>query len=98
VVVLLIVGIVGFLMRRYGYPVAPMVIGGILGPMAETQLRKALAISQGDLTTLVASPFSVIAYASLLLLLVAGLWLRRREQRMDMALRHSNGDLAERGE
>jgi putative tricarboxylic transport membrane protein len=98
VVVLLIVGIVGFLMRRYGYPVAPMVIGGILGPMAETQLRKALAISQGDLTTLVASPFSVIAYASLLLLLVAGLWLRRREQRMDRALRHSNGDLAERGE
>ncbi len=40
----------GFLMRLYGYPIAPVVVGLILGPMAEQQLRRALAISQGDWT------------------------------------------------
>ena len=33
--ILLIVGIVGYFLRRYGYPIAPLVIGLILGPMAE---------------------------------------------------------------
>ena len=35
-------------MRRWDFPVAPAVIGLILGPLAETQFRRALAISQGD--------------------------------------------------
>ena len=46
---LLIFGLLGYLMRLYGYPIAPVVVGLILGPMAEQQLRRALAISQGDL-------------------------------------------------
>ena len=33
----------------FSYPIAPVVVGLILGPMAEQQLRRALAISQGDL-------------------------------------------------
>ena len=55
---LLIFGVMGFLMRLYGYPIAPVVVGLILGPMAEQQLRRALSISQGDWTTLVATPVS----------------------------------------
>ena len=43
-------GLLGFVMRRHGFPTAPAVIGLILGPMAETQLRRALSISQGDMT------------------------------------------------
>ncbi|MET0605441.1 MAG: tripartite tricarboxylate transporter permease, partial [Beijerinckiaceae bacterium] len=39
---LFVFGFLGFLMRRYDYPVAPMVVGLILGPMAEQQLRRAL--------------------------------------------------------
>lgn len=42
------VGIVGYLMRRADFPVAPAIIGLILGPMAEQQFRRALAIAQGD--------------------------------------------------
>ena len=86
VLILLVIGLVGFLMRRYGYPVAPMVIGGILGPMAETQLRKTLAISQGDLTALVTSPFSAVAYVALAVLLVVGLWLKRRQAQVEKQL------------
>ncbi|MBS7702601.1 tripartite tricarboxylate transporter permease [Chelatococcus asaccharovorans] len=55
---LLVFGLMGFLMRRYDYPVAPVVIGLILGPMAEQQLRRALAISLGDPIALVESPLA----------------------------------------
>jgi len=55
---LLIFGIMGYLMRLYGYPIAPVVVGLILGPMAEAQLRRALAIAQGDIMTLVSTPLS----------------------------------------
>ncbi|WP_430591524.1 tripartite tricarboxylate transporter permease [Humidisolicoccus flavus] len=76
--VLFLIGVIGFFMRRYGYPVSPMVIGGILGPMAEEQLRKAMAISQGDVTYLVQSPFTMVAYGALALILILGIWLKRR--------------------
>jgi putative tricarboxylic transport membrane protein len=39
-------GVLGYVMRLFGYPIAPIVVGLILGPMAEQQLRRALAISQ----------------------------------------------------
>jgi putative tricarboxylic transport membrane protein len=64
-------GVLGFLMRRYDFPIAPVVVGLILGPIAESQLRRALSISLGDPLTLVQSPISatllVIALLALLL-------------------------------
>lgn len=64
-------GILGYGMRLYGYPIAPVVVGLILGPMAEQQLRRALAISQGDPMTLVQSPLA----AGLLALAAVALFL-----------------------
>ncbi|MCF2437445.1 tripartite tricarboxylate transporter permease [Streptomyces thinghirensis] len=58
-VILLIIGLVGFGMRRYGLPILPAVIGVILGPNAEQQLRRALQISDGSVTGLVNTPFAV---------------------------------------
>ncbi|GAA0921581.1 tripartite tricarboxylate transporter permease [Nonomuraea longicatena] len=58
-VVLFVLGLLGWAMRRFGLPVAPAVIGMILGPMAEIQLRRALAIGAGDITVLVKSPIAV---------------------------------------
>ncbi|WP_204280201.1 tripartite tricarboxylate transporter permease, partial [Raoultella ornithinolytica] len=57
---LLAFGVMGYILRRFGYPIAPVVVGLILGPMAEQQLRRALAISQGDVTVLVGSPIAII--------------------------------------
>jgi len=51
-------GVMGFLMRRFDFPIAPVVIGLILGPIAESQLRRALAISLGDPMVLLQSPMS----------------------------------------
>jgi putative tricarboxylic transport membrane protein len=64
-------GIMGFLMRRHDYPVAPMVVGLILGPMAESQLRRALQISLGDPLVLVQSPIAVVILLVALVALVA---------------------------
>jgi len=64
-------GVMGFLMRRHGYPVAPMVVGLILGPMAESQLRRALQISLGDPLVLVQSPIAVVILLVALVALVA---------------------------
>ncbi len=64
-------GVMGFLMRRFDYPVAPVIIGLILGPMAEQQLRRALAISLGDPMTLVESPVAAILLTLALLAFIA---------------------------
>lgn len=78
---LLVFGLLGFLMRRWGFPVAPAVIGLILGPLAETQFRRALAISQGDPTVFVTQPISaaLLALTAALLLVpwIVRWWTRR---------------------
>jgi Tripartite tricarboxylate transporter TctB family len=81
-VVLLVIGGIGFLMRRYGLPVLPAIIGVILGPDAELQLRRALQIADGDWTTLVSTPMSVIVYLIIaaLLLVPAIRGLRKRSR------------------
>jgi len=56
---LLAFGILGYIMRIFGYPIAPAVVGLILGPLAEQQLRRALAIGQGDPSVLFTSPIAV---------------------------------------
>ncbi len=75
------VGVVGYLMRRADIPVAPAIIGLILGPMAEQQFRRALAIAQGDGTVFFTRPLS----ATLLTLAVCALiipalikWIAKR--------------------
>jgi putative tricarboxylic transport membrane protein len=70
-VLLFVVGIIGFLMRRHDFPVAPAIIGLILGPMAEAQFRRALTISQGDASVFFTHPISLtlLVIAALVLLL-----------------------------
>jgi putative tricarboxylic transport membrane protein len=69
-VTLYVFGLLGFLMRRWGFPVAPAVIGLILGPLAESQFRRALAISQGDPAVFVTHPISAALLALTALLVV----------------------------
>jgi putative tricarboxylic transport membrane protein len=63
---LLIFGLLGLLMRRFGLPVLPLIIGVILGPALEYQLAQALAISEGDISTLWSEPVAVLVYATVL--------------------------------
>jgi putative tricarboxylic transport membrane protein len=68
--ILLVIGLLGFMMRRYGLPVVPAIIAVILGPRAELQLRRALQISNGEITGLFNTPLSIAIYAVILLVLL----------------------------
>jgi putative tricarboxylic transport membrane protein len=66
---LLAIGALGFMMRRYGLPILPAIIGVILGPFAEAELRQALQISNGQLGGLV-TPMTVVIYVIVALILL----------------------------
>lgn len=66
----LAIGIIGLLFRRYGYPITPLILGSILGPMAEMQFRRTLQISYGDYSALVSTPFAIASYVVLALVIV----------------------------
>jgi putative tricarboxylic transport membrane protein len=62
ILILVVLGLLGFVMRRYGLPVVPTVIGVILGPTSEGKLRQALQVSNGDWSTLWGTWFSIAMY------------------------------------
>lgn len=82
-VLLYAIGVMGFFMRKFDFPTAPVIIGMILGPMAETNFRQAMTISQGSPMIFFEKPLSLF-----LLVLAAGalvgppLWglIRRRRE------------------
>jgi len=67
------VGLLGVLMRRFDFPTAPVIVGMILGPLAEAQMRNALSIGEGKWGVFVERPMS----ATLLAIVVAVLVLPR---------------------
>ncbi len=67
------VGLVGVLMRRFDFPTAPVIVGMILGPLAEAQMRNAMAIGEGSFRVFFERPVSL----GLLVLVIAVLLLPR---------------------
>ncbi|BEL02105.1 tripartite tricarboxylate transporter permease [Actinoplanes sichuanensis] len=66
---LLTLGMLGFAMRRFGMPILPLIVGVILGPMAERQGRMALQLSGGDLSGLLGGAVSYVVYAIVVVIL-----------------------------
>ncbi len=81
VALLLVFGALGLAMRRFGVPVLPLIVGVILGPKLEQQLTEALAISQGDASTLWGEPVAVVVYVVMTLLMVGIVLSALRRQR-----------------
>jgi putative tricarboxylic transport membrane protein len=74
-------GIAGWLLRKQGVPMAPLILGFVLGDMMEQNLRRALSITNGDAVILVESPISIglwIGAAAMVLLPVLMRVLKRR--------------------
>lgn len=69
--VLIISGIVGFLFRKIGLPIAPIILGMILGPLFESNFRRALMLSGGNWATFVQRPIS-LAFLIIVVVILAG--------------------------
>ncbi len=78
---LLGIGLVGFLMRALDIPLAPLIIGMVLGPLAETSLRDAALSADGDFSVLVAGPIPIVLYAVLAVVVAATVTSRIRARR-----------------
>jgi len=72
------VGLLGVLMRRFDFPTAPVIVGMILGPMAEAQLRNALSIGEGKWSVFIDRPMSLTLLALVASLLLIPPLLRLR--------------------
>ena len=86
VFVMIAFGILGYLMRKTGYEPAPLVLAFVLGPMLENNLRKALILSQGELTTFLTRPISAACLIFAAVLLVFPLLPSLRRKREAVAL------------
>jgi putative tricarboxylic transport membrane protein len=75
------IGLAGFLMRRYGFPTAPVIVGMILGPLAEEQMRRSLSISEGSWSIFVTHGISAVLLAITVAVLVLPLLARRVRRR-----------------
>ena len=64
------IGLLGVLMRRFDFPTAPVVVGMILGPLAEAQMRNAISIGEGSWLVFLQRPMSLALLAIVLAVLI----------------------------
>jgi putative tricarboxylic transport membrane protein len=76
------IGVIGVIMRRFDFPVAPVIVGMILGPMSEKQLRNALSISQGDWLVFFKQPIACTFMLLTIAVLFVPMILRKRGVRL----------------
>ena len=85
-VLLYAMGAIGLLMRRFDFPTAPVIIGAILGPIAEVQFRRAMMISNGDWTVFFTGTaslgFLILALVAFVAPILLGVRRRRRAAKM----------------
>ena len=74
-------GVLGYALRKFGCEPAPLMLGFVVGPMLEENLRRAMLLSLGDASVLVTRPISAALYGVCALLLLAMLLPAFRRQR-----------------
>ena len=86
-VLMTVLGLAAYLLRQQGVPMAPLILGFVLGDMMEQNLRRALSISNGDPGILVESPIAIGLWTAAVLMLVVPLVLRlaRRRRHPDLS-------------
>jgi putative tricarboxylic transport membrane protein len=75
-------GILGYFMRKIGFPPAPLILGLILGPIAETGFRQSVILAKGSVIGhILSSPISLVLFAATLLSIASAAWLEYRKLR-----------------
>ncbi len=83
--VAILFGIIGYFMRKLGYPIAPMVLATVLAQMLETSLQQSLLISQGSPTIFITRPISAVFIGLAMLSLVRGAWKQMKSHAPEIA-------------
>ncbi len=83
--VMLLFGVAGWIMRKFGYEGAPLILAYVLGPMLENSLRQSLLISRGSFLIFVSHPISAIALGFAFLLFLSNLfpYFKKRRRQYD---------------
>jgi putative tricarboxylic transport membrane protein len=81
-VLLYAIGVLGVLMRRFDFPTAPVVVGMILGPLAEAQMRNAVSIGEGSFAVFVQRPMSLTLIIIVLAVLILPRVMKRRAAKL----------------
>lgn len=80
------IGIFGYLLRKMDFPLSPLILGFVLGELLEQNLRRALSISDGDLTFLWQSAISkTLLMMSLLILILPPVWKHWRRRHLPLS-------------
>jgi putative tricarboxylic transport membrane protein len=82
IILMLFFGVGGYLMRKFKYEAAALILGYVLGPMIERSLRQSLLISDGSFTIFVTRPISAVTLGIALLLLLSSIFGFTRKSRM----------------
>jgi putative tricarboxylic transport membrane protein len=83
VYVMVAFGLLGFVLRQFNYPMAPLVLGIVLGDLLEKNLRRGLVLSEGDLTPFVTRPISAFLCATIVLVVLFRFeWMRSLARRI----------------
>ncbi len=83
ILIVFILGVLAFTLRFFKFPIAPVLLGVVLGPMIEQEFRRALSISGGDYSIFVTRPMTlVLLFLSLLLVFVPLIMAKRKIPRL----------------
>ena len=77
--IMLVFGIIGYLMKKFRYEGAPLVLALVLGKMFETTLRQSLILSRGDFSIFVSRPISLAFLIVAVLLLITPIITQRKK-------------------
>ncbi len=80
-VLMTVLGVAAYLLRKQGVPMAPLILGFVLGDMMEQNLRRALSISNGDARILIESPITIGLWSAAAVMLLAPALMRLRARR-----------------
>ena len=80
-ILMVVLGVIGYILRKMDFPTAPIILGFVLAELMEQNLRRALAITNGDISILFESPISIILWVLSALVLILPVILRLRARR-----------------
>lgn len=84
--VALIFGVIGYFMRKFGFPIAPLVLATVLAQMLETSLQQSLLISQGSPFIFFSRPIALFFMVLAFLSIIRGIWMQIKSHAPEVAL------------